>query len=351
MKSFDHINATTVDEALAALKYGNGKATLIAGGTDLLGIIKDRILPDYPEVIINIKTIRELEYIKEDPEGLKVGALAKLSDIAESAAVLSEYNGLAQAARSVATPEIRNMGTIGGNLCQRVRCWYYRYPHQVGGRIMCRRKGGSSCPAVKGDNRYHSIMGGKGCVAVCPSDMAIMLTALHAKLIIAGPEGQRTTSIQDFFATTGNSFNHQEMLTEIQIPKQPTQSRQIYLKYSLRKPIDFAVVSIASIITLENGVCTDAAIVLGAVAPTPLRASEAEEAIKGKTIDDTTAERAAVAAVKYAKPLSMNAYKVQVTKTLVKRAIFCENTIAGIPNSHRKGQENWCPTHRGNQRI
>ena len=141
------------------------------------------------------------------------------------------------------------------------------------------------------------------------------------------------------------------MLTEIQIPKQPTQSRQIYLKYSLRKPIDFAVVSIASIITLENGVCTDAAIVLGAVAPKPARASEAEEAIKGKTIDDTTAERAAVAAVKYAKPLSMNAYKVQVTKTLVKRAIFSENPIAGIPNSHRKGQENWCPTHRGNQRI
>lgn len=325
MKSFEHINATTIHEALAALKYGNGSATLIAGGTDLLGIIKDRILPDQPEMIINIKTIRELEFIKESPKGLKIGALAKLSDIAGSAKVTSEYRGLAEAARSIATPEIRNMGTIGGNLCQQVRCWYYRYPHQLGGRIVCRRKGGSSCPAVTGDNRYHSIMGGKGCVAVCPSDMAVMLTALDAKLTIAGLQGERTVPIQDFFATVGNGLKQQEMLTEIHIPKLPEQSRQAYLKYTLRKPIDFAIVSVASVITLENDICDNASIVLGAVAPTPVRSPAAEKAIIGQTIDDTTAERAAKAAVKRAKPLSMNAYKVEIAETLVKRALLSRN--------------------------
>ena len=324
MKSFKHINATSVDEAIETLEYGKGKAVLMAGGTDLLGIIKDRILPDHPEIVINIKTIRDLGYIREEPAGLKIGALAKLSDIAESADLLPGYGGLVQAARSIATPEIRNMGTIGGNLCQQVRCWYYRYPHPLGGRIMCRRKGGSSCPAVKGDNRYHSIMEGKGCFAVCPSDMAVMLTALGAKLAIVGREGKRTVPVRDFFTAMGTTLNRDEILTEIQIPKQPAQARQTYLKYSLRQPIDFAVVSVASVITRDQDICLDAAIALGGVAPTPVRASGAEKTIKGRVADASIAETASEAAVKSAKPLGMNAYKVDITKTLVMRAILSE---------------------------
>jgi xanthine dehydrogenase YagS FAD-binding subunit len=326
MKSFEHVNATSIDEAIKTLEYGKGKAVLIAGGTDLLGITKDRILPDHPEIVINIKTIRDLDYIRKEPAGLKIGALAKLSDIAESAGLLANYGGLVQAARSIATPEIRNMGTIGGNLCQQVRCWYYRYPHQLGGRIMCRRKGGSSCPAVKGDNRYHSIMGGKGCVAVCPSDMAVMLTALDAKLTIAGPEGKRTLPVGDFFTAMGTTLNRDEILTEIQIPKQPAQSRQTYLKYSLRQPIDFAVVSVASVITRDQDICLDAAIALGGVAPTPIRASAVEKTIKGRVADAAIAETASEAAVKSAKPLGMNGYKVDITKTLVMRAILSEES-------------------------
>jgi xanthine dehydrogenase YagS FAD-binding subunit len=322
MKSFEHINARTVDEAIEALGGEKGRAALIAGGTDLLGILKDRILPGYPEVIINIKTISDLAYIKADSRCLKIGALTKLADIAESPRILSAYPGLAQAALSVATPEIRNMGTLGGNLCQQVRCWYYRYPHQLGGRIVCRRKGGRTCPALKGDNRYHAVMGGKACYAVCPSDLAVMLSALEAKLKIAGPEGERSIGAGEFFRPLGNALKPRELLTEVEIPKPPRQSRQTYLKYTLRKPVDFAVVSVASVVTVKKKVCVEASIVLGGIAPGPVRAAKAEAAIRGLAITSATADKAAAAAVEGARPLGKNGYKIEIAQALVKRAIL-----------------------------
>lgn len=324
MKSFEHVDVTTVDEALRALQFYHGQAVLIAGGTDLLGILKDRILPDYPQTLINIKTISELEYIRDDSEGLKIGALARLADIAESPKVSVSYPGLAQAAISVATPEIRNMGTLGGNLCQSVRCWYYRYPHSIGGRIVCYRKGGRSCPALKGDNRYHAIMGSRRCVAVCPSDLAVVLTALDATVTVSGPKGKKTIGIQDFFDPLGNVRYPDEVLTEIQIPQPSKQSTQSYLKYRLREPIDFAIVSVASVVTLEDHVCTHVRIVLGGVAPTPVRATKAEEVIKGQAIDTLTVGRAAEAAVQRAKPLAKNGYKVEIAKTLIKRTFLSQ---------------------------
>jgi len=322
MKSFNHVNVKTVGEAVKLLKYYKGKAKLIAGGTDLLGILMDRILPDSPEVIINIKTIHGLDYIKEDGKGLKIGALAKLSDIAKSPMVKGDYKVLAEAAEAVATPQIRNMGTIGGNLCQDVRCWYYRYPHHLGGRILCLRKGRGPCLAVAGDNRYHAILEGKKCFAVCPSDMAIALTALDAKVKIQTPIGSRTIGVKDFFKTLKNVLEPGEMVTEIQVPKPLDKTRQTFLKFTLRKPVDFAIVSVASVITVRDGVCKDAKIVLGAVAPIPVKATEVEQSIKGKVIDATMAAEAAEAAVTDARPLSMNTYKVEITKTLVKRAIL-----------------------------
>ncbi|MFC2020248.1 FAD binding domain-containing protein [Chloroflexota bacterium] len=177
MKTFNHINAKTIGEATKLLK-DNSKAKLLAGGTDLLGILKDRLFQDYPETVINIKTIPDLDYIKEDTGGLKIGALAKLEDIANSTIVKEKYKILAEAAEAVATPHVRRMGTIGGNLCQDVRCWYYRSPHQIGGRIDCFLKGGSKCYALTGENQYHSIFGGlkqtdTPCQAACPSAVAI----------------------------------------------------------------------------------------------------------------------------------------------------------------------------------
>ncbi len=178
MKDFTHHNARTVDEAVTLLKKQKGKAKLNAGGTDLLGLLKDMVTPDYPESIINIKGVPGLDYIREDEEGLRIGALTKLSTIVGSSMVTEKYGILAEAAKSVATPQIRNMCTIGGNLAQDVRCWYYRYPDQLGGTVMCLRKGGAVCNALIGDNRYHSIFGTAAlpsypCASHCPAGTAI----------------------------------------------------------------------------------------------------------------------------------------------------------------------------------
>jgi len=173
MKTFNHFNARTLSEAIRLLKNYQGRAKLIAGGTDLLGTLKDRILPNDPEAIINIKSIPGLNYIKEDARGLKIGALTKLEEIAQSPVVREKYKIIAEAAEAVANPQIRRMGTIGGNLCQDVRCWYYRFPHSIGGRIMCYLKGGKSCYALTRENEYHSIFGGwreasPPCSSACP---------------------------------------------------------------------------------------------------------------------------------------------------------------------------------------
>jgi NADPH-dependent glutamate synthase beta subunit-like oxidoreductase/CO/xanthine dehydrogenase FAD-binding subunit len=184
MKPFEHRDAKTVDEAVEVLRENRGK--LIAGGTDLLGVLKDRVLPTYPEVLVNIKNIPGLDTIERDEGGMKIGALAKLADIASSTLVKKEYPMLAEAAQAVAMPQIRNMGTIGGNLCQDVRCWYYRYPHEIGGRILCYLKGGKGCYALNGDNRYHSIFGGlreesTPCSSACPAGVDIPSYVSHIR--------------------------------------------------------------------------------------------------------------------------------------------------------------------------
>lgn len=322
MKSFNHVNAKTVTEAIRLLQGYKGKTKLIAGGTDLLGELKDRVLLTYPEVLVNIKTIPEMNYIREEAEVLKIGALTKLCEIAISPIVKENYNVLAQAALSVGSPQIRSMATIGGNLCQDVRCWYYRYPYQIGGRIICQRKGGSSCMAVSGDNRYHAIFESKKCFAVCPSDIAVALTALDATIKIMGPRGYRTISIKELYKPLGNDLRGGEMVMEIQIPRPLDETKQTFLKFRLRNAVDFAIVSVASIITVGNGLCEDIRIALGAVAPGPIRSIKAEQVVKDRPINVTTAEAASEAAISDAVPLSRNAYKVQIAKTLVRRAIL-----------------------------
>ncbi len=200
MKEFAHLTARSLDEAVAILKKQKGKAKLSAGGTDLLGLLKDQILPEYPEAVVNIKNIKGLDYIRLDKDGLKIGALTKLNSIVASPVIKERFAVLAEAARSVATPEIRNMGTIGGNLAQEVRCWYYRYPDQLGGGIMCLRKGGVLCNAVAGDSRYHSIFGAAGmasraCVSQCPAHTAI---PSYLSEIKAGHYMQAARVIVDF---------------------------------------------------------------------------------------------------------------------------------------------------------
>ena len=320
MKPFEHINAATTHEAASLLRKYQGKARVIAGGTDLIGVLKDNIHAAYPEAVINIKTIPGLDGIKADAKGLKIGALAKLADIGDSAVVKEKYAALSQAARSAALPQIRNMGTIGGNLCQENRCLYYRYPHQLGGRVVCLRKGGSTCYTVAGDNRYDSIFGApKGCYAVSLSDLAPALIALGATAVTT----KKKVPLESFFTDLpGNVLAADEILTEIDVPALGANTKSAYLKFRQRKAIDFAIVSAACALTVEGGICKDARIVLGGVAPIPWRATAAEEAIKGRKVDTASAEAAGKAAVAKADPRPMAKYKVPLAEVFVKRAIL-----------------------------
>lgn len=321
MKTFKHFDAESVDHVLAILTRYKGKTALMAGGTDLIGVLKSEILPEYPKIIINLKTIAGMNTIKMVDKECRIGATARLADIAAAGLIQKTFPALAAAAESVGSPELRHMGTLGGNLCQDTRCWYYRYPDKMGERIPCYRKGKGPCHAVKGENRYHAILGGKKCYAVCPSDMAIALAALDARVKIIGPGGSRLIPILDFFNVLGTVLNPDEMVTEVRIPEPGENTVQVFYKNRPREAVDFAVVSVGVLLERTEETCGDARIILGAVAPAPYRAVAAEEAVRGKRLHEIHAAKAAEAAVKDTKPLSQNAYKIDIVKTLVRRAL------------------------------
>ncbi len=321
MRKFAHFNASTLDEAVSILRRYRGRARAIAGGTDLLGRMKDEILPMYPEAIVNLKTIPGLDYVKEEDGVLRIGSLTRLEDIAINAIVKSKYHALAEAAHRTASPHLREMGTIGGNIVQDSKCWYYRYPDN---RFPCLRKGGGRCYAIEGDNRYHSIFGGsveKGCYAVHPSDTAPALIALDAKIRTT----RRTIDVEDFFTADvmkTTVLNDDELVTEIQVPATTEDAMSAFIKFAPRKTIDFATLNCAAMIAKARGEVDTAKICLNAVYVNPYRAYKAEEAIIGKAIDEETAEAAGAAAVADAKPMTHNAYKIQIAKVMVKRAIL-----------------------------
>lgn len=312
MKNFKLVNVTTIDEAASMLSNGNAK--LLAGGTDLLGGMKRNIHPMYPETLVNIETIPGMKYIKEEAGMLKIGAQTKLKDIAESELVKNKYTALAEAARRTASPHLRRMGSIAGNMCQENRCWYYRGRDNY---FDCKMKGGKKCFAPAGDNRYHSIFGGvKGCMSVNPSDTAPALIALNAKIVT----NKQTIEAENFWAIDefGSTVLEQgEMVIEIQIPEPEAGTKSAFVKFANRDTIDFAIVNCAAVISPG-----DVRICLNGVHPNPYRALSAEEAIKGQTIDEATAEAAGEAAVSNAKALSKNKFKIQIAKTMVKRAIL-----------------------------
>ncbi len=313
MNKITNVNATTIEESVAAM--GPGSA-VFAGGTDLFGGLKGMVLPESPETVVNIKTIPDMDYIREEGGMLKIGALATLTNILESSIVQSKYQGLAEAVQQAATPALRNMGTIGGNLCQEVRCWYYRAEHNA---FFCFRKGGPLCFLVPGFNeRPSAILGGQVCFAVIPSETAIPLTALDATIVTT----KRNIPIGDFFVVLGNVLDADEIVTEIQVPEPDAATKQGFIKFRQRKAIDWALSSVATAITITGGSVTDARIVMGGIAPTPWRSTGAEDAIKGGPITEATATAAADEAVSGALPLSGNLYKVELTKTLVKRAVL-----------------------------
>ena len=321
MRKFAHIAARTIEEAVSALKsYGN-RASIIAGGTDLLGKMKDEILPNYPEALIDIKTIPGLDFLKEERGVLRIGALTKLADIGKEPLIQAKYTALAQAAGRTASPHLREMGTLGGNLCQDIRCWYYRNPDN---RFPCLRKGGGRCYAIEGDNRYHSIFGGSvegGCYAVHPSDTAPALIALNARVVTS----KRRLNVENLFqvdVAKTTVLEPDEIITEIDVPAPPKGSRSAFLKFAIRKSIDFPIVNCAAIITRSSGKVSAARICLNAVWVKPYRAAKAERLLLKKRVDADVAEAAGQAAVADAAPMERNRFMVQIAKTLVKRAIL-----------------------------
>jgi len=317
-KHLEYFNARTTDEAVSLLdKYEEAK--VVAGGVDLTRLMENEVIA--PKVLVNIGAIPNLAYITEDAEGLKIGALATITDIEASPVIRDKYNLLVQAAHSVAASQIRNMVTIGGNLCQAVRCWYYTLSPVTGSSFFCYRKGGTRCYAKTGDNRYHAIFGEGECHAAFSSDMAPALLALEAKIKIVSPSGERIIPLEKLYVPLGNALEPNELITELQVPAPRLSSRQRYLKFRMRNAVDPAIASVAAAITVEAKKVSSARIVLGAVAASPYRSIEAEEILQGEVITISLAEAAAKAAVSKAAPLSMNAYKVQIVKALVERAI------------------------------
>jgi len=313
-KRFAHLNARTVDEAASILRAG--KAAVIAGGTDILGTMRFEILPNYPEVLVNLKSISGLDYIKEEEGMLKIGALTRLEDIARSDVVRARYAALAEAAHRTASPHIREMGTIGGNICQLTRCWYFRNPDN---RFNCLRKGGKRCYAVTGDNRYHSIFGAvKRCLAVNPSDTAPALVVLNAKI----KTNKRLIEAEKFWdmAVPGSTIlAMDEIVTEIEVPTPAKGNKSSFIKFAIRKSIDFPIVNCAAMV--GRG---DARICLNAVHNRPYRAFKSEELMRGRSINEDNADAAGAAAIGDARALpgDRNKWKIQIARTMVKRAIL-----------------------------
>jgi xanthine dehydrogenase YagS FAD-binding subunit len=319
MNKFTHIDAHSVEEAVLFLKRYGGNANLIAGGTDLLGKLKDEIMPTYPEALINLKTIPGLDFIRQEGGVLKIGALTRLADIASEPGVIRNYTALAEAASRTASTHLREMGTLGGNLCQDIRCWYYRSPNNS---FPCLRKSGGRCYALTGDHRYHSIFGGSvedGCIAVHPSDTAPALIALDAHI----KTSRRLVNALDFFRVDEcrtTILDDDEIVTEIHIPRPVGKST--FVKFALRKAIDFPIVNGAAMIAIDHGLVSSARICLNAVYVVPYQATLAEQALIGNQINEANAQAAADAAVSNARPLHKNQYMVEIARTLVKRMVL-----------------------------
>ena len=322
---FDHINAETVEKAVSLLQKHGEEAKVVAGGTDLFGLMKDRLEgPELkiPKVLVNIKNIPEMTRITDDDEtGLRIGAAVTLNRLETSDVIQQRFSLLSQAARQVGTTQIRHMGTIGGNICQRPRCMYFRHPY-----FICFKKGGTVCYAATGEHRdYHAIMKIGKCAMAHPSDMAPALAALGARAIIAGFEGEKEIPLQDFFLDSkqvrDTVLNPHELLTGVRVPGQKGWTNQLFLKHRIRHASDFALSSVATVVRIRDGICEDIRMVLGGIASFPYRASKVEELMRGKRWNRVLISQAAEGSIDGATPLPMNLYKKDLVKALVRQAL------------------------------
>lgn len=320
MEPFEHISARSPREALAGLE-GVSSAAIIAGGTDLLPLMKDRLAA--PARLVDLKPARDLHYLRFEADGsLRIGALATLADLERDAEVAARLPILPQSVRDAATPQLRAMATVGGNLLQRNRCWYFRGPYH------CWLKGGETCFARDGENKYHAIFEQSPCRAVHPSDLAPALVALEATVEIDGRAGHRSLPVAELLAppTADRRIEHRlgadEIILEVRVPPQPEGARGVYLKAMDRQAWAFALVSAAAQVAIRDGRVERARVVLGSVASVPWRVPAAEALLEGQPLTPERASEAAARLVEGASPLAHNAYKVRLARELARRAIL-----------------------------
>jgi xanthine dehydrogenase YagS FAD-binding subunit len=326
MNRFDYANPKTVKDAVALLAANWGESDVLAGGTDLLSLMKDYI--HTPKRVVNIKGIAELGGISRRGGAVRIGATVTLDELAANAIVKQSFPALTQAALGVSSPQIRNMGTVGGDLCQRPRCWYFRR----GFGLLA--KGPNGVPLVpSGQNKYHSIFGAGPAYFVSASSLGPALVALGATVKIAGPSGSRDLSVEEFFNSPKaegereTALKPNEILTEILVPAPATKNATYEVRH--REAVDWPLSAAAVALRMTGNKVSSASIALGHVSPVIWRASQAEKMLVGKTLDLAAAEAAAEAAVANATPLSENAYKVQLTRVAVKRALLAAGGIKG----------------------
>ena len=318
LRTFAYVRPGSVSEALKHLEARG--ARIHAGGTDLVGCLRDGVFD--AEKIVSLGKIDELRGITVAPDGeLRLGALASIAQIAAHPVVAGTFGALSQAASLVASPQLRNQGTIGGNLCQRPRCWYFR------GDYHCTRKGGNTCYALGGENQYHCVFGGGACVIVHPSDTAPALIALDAKVRIIGPKGARVIPLEQFYvlpeqdATRETALEPGEMVLGVLVPATAPGQKSGYRKVRARGSWDFAMAGLAHAISWKAGRIADARLVLSGVAPVPWRLHAVEKLLIGQKLDARLVTRAADAAIVGAKPLEHNGYKVPLVHGLVEEVL------------------------------
>jgi xanthine dehydrogenase YagS FAD-binding subunit len=318
LKAFTYVNAANEKEAVAALASAQrGRMLPMAGGMDLLGLMKDYIVS--PDRVVSIKGLDQT--IAAGDGGLRIGAAVKIADLAEHAAARKQYPALVTAAEGVGTPQIRNMGTVGGNIMQRPRCWYFRNEE-----FNCLKKGGSRCFAVEGENQFHAIFGDGPCHIVHPSSLAVPVIAYGGKFRVAGPNGAREIDAGEFFQLPNanlygeNVLQPNEIITHVILPA-PGQGSAAY-EVRFKQSHDWPLAAASVNLVMAGSTVKSARIVMGAVAPVPWRVPAAERVLAGKAITDAIATEAANAAVAGARPMSGNKYKIQIARTAVKRAIL-----------------------------
>jgi xanthine dehydrogenase YagS FAD-binding subunit len=329
MKTFSNANPKDVREAVALLSQAHQQgrnASIVGGGSDLLGMVKERLVS--PDVLVNLKAIRGLDRVETQSGKVKIGGLITLDALSHDAQIRKQYAVLAEAAESVGTPQIRNAGTLAGNVCQRPWCWYYR------NGFPCLKNGGNKCFSVSGENQLHAIFGGGPSYIVHPSDTAPALVALDAEFHVSGPSGDRMIPAGQFFqlprvdVARENVLANDDVLVAVTLPAARSSVRSTYHKVLDREAWTHAVVSVAIVLDVDKQVCRSARVVLGGVAPIPWRLPKVEAMLAGQRITPELAAQAGEAAVEGARPLAKNKYKVPLAKAVVKRTLVSLSNTA-----------------------